>query len=997
MSEIQTIGNLLQQSLSAATANQADQQLRSIESNAGFPIALLSIVDSHEYDNSVRLAGALFFKNFLNRRWADADGNHKLDANDVVNIKTKIVKLMINLKNNNLKKQIGESISIIANSDFPHKWENLVDELVLNLHTEDLNNINGVLSVAHSIFKRWRPLFRSDELFLEIKFVLDKFTQPFMELLVKTDKAVEQNLNNKSILMQLFENLLLLFKIYYDFNCQDLPEFFEDNLNPLMEIVHKYIVFKNDLLTDQDEDEEPDILSKVKGSICDLVQLYSTRYEDVFDPLIQKFVQSVWDELTSLTLQVKYDILTSKCLTFLTSIIRIPKYFDIFNNEKVLNDVFINIILPNITLRESDEELFEDDPIEFIKRDVENNDSNSRRTSSTGFLRELKDKNESLVTEIIMKYVNQFLENYGADSSHWKQKDTAIYLFVAIAAKGNITNAGITSTNLLVDIIGFFQQNIAGDLVNTSVNPMLIVDSIKYLYVFRNQLTKQQLTESFPLLLNHLNSDNYITYTYSAITIERILSLRDNSSGAHNFIFTKTDIAPIFKELVTVLFKKILSNSEKPEKLAENDYLLKCLMRVLILNNDNLTKLPDNFEFVGLITNQLIEIIKIISKNPSNPKFSHYCFECVGIIINYNHNNNPQHVLNFMELIIPNFLVILGEDVVEFVPYIIQILAFLLEVLSKANQQAKLTSDLPSYYTSLVKPLLSPSLWEYKGNIPPITRLLIDIIEFNPSSLADNLTPVLGVFQRLISSKAHDVHGFELLESILLNIDLGALQQYLNQIATVILTRLQNSRTTKFIKRFILFLSNISLIDADYAAKNKSNVLGPDFAVQFIDQIQDNLFGNIYKALVLPNITEFSNLNDKKVLIIGLANLLTKNAKFTSGPYSAYFIDSINSLYTLSINKNELFGGTSATIAGVSAENDMLNEFELEEFTFGSTYSKLIIIGNKKFDPLRDINNSQIKATFLEVLKKFATANSQVFMSSIFEQLSPQLQAELKA
>ena len=42
---------------------------------------------------------------------------------------------------------------------------------------------NGVLQVAHSIFKRWRPLFRSDELFTEINHVLDKFCTPFLKLL----------------------------------------------------------------------------------------------------------------------------------------------------------------------------------------------------------------------------------------------------------------------------------------------------------------------------------------------------------------------------------------------------------------------------------------------------------------------------------------------------------------------------------------------------------------------------------------------------------------------------------------------------------------------------------------------------------------------------------------------------------------------------------------------------------------------------------------------
>lgn len=41
---------------------------------------------------------------------------------------------------------------------------------------------NGVLQVAHSIFKRWRPLFRSDELYTEINHVLQRFGNPYLAL-----------------------------------------------------------------------------------------------------------------------------------------------------------------------------------------------------------------------------------------------------------------------------------------------------------------------------------------------------------------------------------------------------------------------------------------------------------------------------------------------------------------------------------------------------------------------------------------------------------------------------------------------------------------------------------------------------------------------------------------------------------------------------------------------------------------------------------------------
>jgi exportin-2 (importin alpha re-exporter) len=39
-----------------------------------------------------------------------------------------------------------------------------------------------MLQIAHSVFKRWRPKFRTDELFSEIKYVLELFCQPYLAL-----------------------------------------------------------------------------------------------------------------------------------------------------------------------------------------------------------------------------------------------------------------------------------------------------------------------------------------------------------------------------------------------------------------------------------------------------------------------------------------------------------------------------------------------------------------------------------------------------------------------------------------------------------------------------------------------------------------------------------------------------------------------------------------------------------------------------------------------
>ena len=52
--------------------------------------------------------------------------------------------------------------------------------------------------------------------------------------------------------------------------------------------------------------------------------------------------------------------------------------------------------------------LFEDEPILYVRSDLEGSDYDSRRKSATDFLRELKELNSELLTTTVMKYVNQF-------------------------------------------------------------------------------------------------------------------------------------------------------------------------------------------------------------------------------------------------------------------------------------------------------------------------------------------------------------------------------------------------------------------------------------------------------------------------------------------------------------------------------------------------------------------------------------------------------------
>lgn len=929
MSDLQSIiVNLLSQSLNPRYAKSVEAQLNQLQgSTPNYPILLLELLSSQGVPNDIKLAAAISFKNLVKNKWIDIDGRHLLS--DVGLIRSNIIECMIQLPPL-LKSQVGEAISIIAESDFPEFWPNLIPELVSKLSLTDFDKNLGILIVAHEVYKRWRALPRSDELFLEILKVLGEFQDVFMKLFVAVDKQIDINSNNVEALKILFENLHLLVEIYYDLNCQDIPEFFEENMEQGFGIVLKYLNYNNALLepvADLDEDEDDSeitVLIKCKCSIQELLYLYSSKYCDVFGPLIGNFVEMTWDLLSSIKPLSKNDLLVCNSMEFLSSVARINEFSSIFNNENGhLNLLLEKILLPNLMLHQSDIELFEDDPIEFVRRDLDGSDIDTRRRACTDFLKVLKRKNLVELTQISTSHIANFLNLYKQHSvNNWKYKDLAIYFYLAIAVEGQVTSFGCAETNSCVDIIEFFKENIANDLSNSDakINPIILVDAIKYIYVFRNQLGKDNIKSILPFLATFLTNDNYVVYTYAAVTLERVLSMRESRSS-NKFIFEKHDLVGASEPLITNLFKLILKDSSKPEKLAENEFLMKSIYKICSIAQDTLG------DFSNIILKELVQILNLIKSNPSNPRFTHYTFEAIGINIK-NQLADTNNINKVVELIVPSILNFLADDVTEFTQYSFQILSFIVES-TPANV------PLSPQVSQLSQPLLTPSVWELRGNIPATTRFLVSLINKNPSIYTD-IQPILGLFQKLINSKKLFNHGFEILEVLFTKLSPEVLTPYLKSILGLILGRLQN-KDMVFMKRFIVFIGQIILFKPNDS----------DFIVAWFEMLQqDGVLKGVFNNIILANIDKLNNLFEKKIALIGLLTFVL-NSKLLLEKYPDLVKNGLDTLLECIVK--QVKGDGSQRITASTIDLDTVEEIS----TFGSAYSKLITISKNPIeDPL---------------------------------------------
>lgn len=140
-------------------------------------------------------------------------------------------------------------------------------------------------------------------------------------------------------------------------------------------------------------------------------------------------------------------------------------YRKIFENPEILANICEGVVIPNLDFRQSDEELFEDSPEEYIRRDIEGSDVDTRRRAACDLVKTLSQNFEDKIFAIFGRYLEILLNKYKENPTlNWKAKDTAIYLVTSFASRGGTQKHGVTQVSELVPLPEFCAQQIIPEL-----------------------------------------------------------------------------------------------------------------------------------------------------------------------------------------------------------------------------------------------------------------------------------------------------------------------------------------------------------------------------------------------------------------------------------------------------------------------------------------------------------------------------------------------------
>ena len=106
--------------------------------------------------------------------------------------------------------------------------QHLYDGLAVGYSINQPSVISTLLT-CHKLFKRYRYSFRSDELWSEIKLVVDTLFQPYLGIATQVFQAL-QTANTENDIKMHIQSFIPILKVFISLNGQDIPQQFDDTL-----------------------------------------------------------------------------------------------------------------------------------------------------------------------------------------------------------------------------------------------------------------------------------------------------------------------------------------------------------------------------------------------------------------------------------------------------------------------------------------------------------------------------------------------------------------------------------------------------------------------------------------------------------------------------------------------------------------------------------------------------------------------------------------------
>eukprot|EP00919_Chromeraceae_sp_WS-2016_P068864 GHVR01162958.1.p1 GENE.GHVR01162958.1~~GHVR01162958.1.p1 ORF type:complete len:484 (+),score=124.43 GHVR01162958.1:68-1519(+) len=439
---------------------EAQQRLKALEARPGFAVDLLAVLQQENVSLQSRQAGAIYFKNFVKQRWNPRDSKDDFTTDNRQEIKDNLVKLMLGSPSV-VEVQLKEAILIIANSDFPSKWPNLLPEIfTVHLLQSDFKILKGALEVAASALQQYQSVERSPQVLSDLKnLVLPHVQQPLLNIFVKCVTSLNDSSLDITSVVGYVNMIMCVCSMFYSIHTIDLPEYFEDNMHSFFEGFLFILRWNHLELLKQ----SPGMIEELKSVVLQCVCVYADKYQEEFGQYVCVFVEAACTCICDSNTQELSSIVCNG-LILLSSIARTSWSHDknpfiLPNSMQLICD---QVILPHIKLHDADLYIINEQTTEGSRVDIENAELNPRRKATVELLRVLIKMYFNNINIILIERLNiLFIESKNINNIYNKRAwEAAVYLCIAICMKSCGKDRGATELTGIVDINNIFLQEI---------------------------------------------------------------------------------------------------------------------------------------------------------------------------------------------------------------------------------------------------------------------------------------------------------------------------------------------------------------------------------------------------------------------------------------------------------------------------------------------------------------------------------------------------------
>ncbi|XP_053990682.1 exportin-2-like isoform X1 [Hylaeus volcanicus] len=858
----------------------AEKNLVQATQNVNFLSALLEFLTlkSPAVCVSLHQMAAIYLKNHVKQFWDLPETTSLFTSNDRVLLKSQILKLCLAYAEEpSVYSQLSTVVKLIATVDFPEEWPSLLPTLVEICQSSSIVNYTSStvsLEIMDHVLQKYRKENRSNDILKQLKFdilpsiqefIILHFTQLIQQLLTYSPSGTTNS--HDVFLRQLYSCISIILSLI----CIDLPEFIETNQENLFKgcnIFLKYqIPLERNTLGGTSHTTNAGIVEKIKTEICFFLTTYALRYSEEFEPFCSLCTSEILDLLVTMTSKASqnhtYDELMIAAIKYLSAIARYDWTPCVISNPpQRLGDICHFLVLPNLEQRDEDIELMTENAQEFIRRNVEDSETDTCRGAAIELVNALMQRFETQVLTFLTSYVQNLLkasnDNVSENLQRQRLKDAAIHLVLALVIKSQSQIYGVSQIRQCIDICDFFKQVVAEILVTPECqsikNTLVRCSTFKFIIKLRNQLDKNILIQIIPQVIKNLSLPDPVIYCHAALCLEALLLARDVASlqeatrstvnvSCCPLKFSSTELSSVLMSALDSL----LQLCQKNPRVDTNEYIMRTVMRILDFLQERASVALPTFKI-------FCDILRTQCENPSNPMFIHYLFESLAICTKVAASAGLHHEAE--QLLLELLWSIISEPDHDFTPYALQMLALLLDT-------ATAYSDL---YVRIIDHLLETGLWSSNARVLAILRVFSALFHKQPlfkDILELRLETFMLRFEYCLNHKRLCFASFDFLNDILTNFPMQSFTNYIEPLIITLLRRLNVGKTTK-LSRCIIF--SLSLLTCRCPM-----VFLPDVLNKIKPNLADDFLNNIFFMPGDPSDT----LYVKKVRLLAVAKMCT--------------------------------------------------------------------------------------------------------------------------